>query len=100
MKRNDLVKNRKDHQCQDIKGFNKKKAIVQNQADRHIFESSMSMEDPKVRFDYSMNMLSFRGDWKSNIKVITLFFPRIVGRKKCKEFERKVNKAFESTFLI
>ena len=100
MTSNDLVENRKDHHCQDIKGLEKKKAMMQNHADRHIFESSLKLDTPKVRFDYSMNMLSFRGDWKSNIKVITLFLPRIVNRKKCHEFERKVNQAYESTFLI
>lgn len=78
----------------------KNKEKTRNDADRHIFESSMGVEDPKIRFDYSDNVFSYRGDWESRIKVIKIFFPFIVNRKKCKKFEELINDAFETIFLV
>lgn len=78
----------------------KTKQRVLNQAERHIFENSMGTDPPKIRFDYSFNILSLRGDWESKIKVITLYLPFIVSRDKCKKFEELINNAFETIFLV
>jgi len=71
-----------------------------NDADSHIFESSMNRSEPKLRFDYTDNVFSYRGDWQSRIKVVKLFFPFIVSKEKCLKFEELVNNAFKTTFNI
>lgn len=78
----------------------KTKERIQSEADRHILESNIGVEKPKIRFDYSDNAFSYRGDWKSRIKVIKLFLPFIVSKKKCKKFEELVSEAFETIFLV
>lgn len=69
-------------------------------ADRHIFESKMNSKESAIRFDYTDNVFSYRGDWKSQIKVVKLFFPFIVSKKKCLKFEELVNNAFKTAFNI
>ncbi len=71
-----------------------------NDADLHIFENSMNNSEPEIRFDYTDNIFSYRGDWKSRIKVVKLFFPFIVSKEKCLKFEELVNNAFKTAFNI
>jgi len=72
---------------------------TRNDIERYQFESSIGFNKPEIRFDYSDNVFSYRGDWKTKIKVIKLFLPFIVNKKKCEKFEELVNKAFETIFL-
>ena len=95
------ARNVTDNKLTQEKISQKTRERVNANADRHIFENSMKkVKDPKLRFDYSFNILSMRGDWESRIKVITVYFPFIVRRNKCKKFEELVRQAFESTFLV
>lgn len=92
-----------DSQIIDERNAIKKKDNLRNEKDRKRFERSIAFKERiehKLRFDYSSNVFSMRGDWKSKVKVVKLFFPIIVSKRKCKKFEELVSKAFESTFLV
>lgn len=81
----------------------RKKEQLKNEKDRKRFVRSIAFKEriePILRFDYSSNVFSMRGDWKTHVKVVKLFFPIIVNRNKCKKFEELVSKAFETIFLV
>ena len=77
----------------------KKREHTRNISDQHLFETKMGIKDPQIRFDYTDNVFSLRGNWSTSIKVVKLYFPFIVRKEKCKQFEELVGKAFETIFL-
>ena len=92
-----------DSQLSDERYATKKKERLRNEKDRIRFEQSIAFKErieTKLRFDYSSNVFSMRGDWRTQVKVVKLFFPIIVSRNKCKKFEELVSKAFETVFLV
>lgn len=71
---------------------------TRNDIERHLFEQSIGIHQHKIKFDYSANVLSLRGNWKTRISVITLYLPFIVNKNKCKKFEELVSEAFDNIF--
>lgn len=67
-------------------------------AESWILKNELGGGEKRLRFDYSMNVFSFRGDWDKRIKVIKIFLPIIVSKDKCKKFEELVNVAFKIVF--
>jgi len=97
--RKSLPKNVSDAELVENRNNEKFFERTRSDIERHEFEVSMGNNDPKIRFDYTDNVMSLRGDWKSRISVIKLYFPFIVSKNNCKKFEELVSEAFESIFL-
>jgi len=97
--RKQLSKNVSDNKLVEDRANEKTNEKNRTDIERHLFEQSMGIKTYKIRFDYTDNVMSLRGDWKSKIGVIKLFLPFIVNKNKCKKFEEMINNAFETIFL-
>lgn len=93
-----------DKELVEYKKKVKKIEQTRNESERFQFEQRHSIQDPQLRFDYSDNVFSLRGDWQSRVKVLKIFFPFMVDKKKdktkIKKFEEEINNAFKKTFLV
>ena len=63
-----------------------------NDAERWQFEYKMGINVPTVKFDYTLNVFTLRGNWKKQIRVVTLTFPFDVNIKLLKKLEEVTNK--------
>lgn len=90
--------NIKDNKLRQDRQRLKASEKTRNDIERHLFEQSIGVNPGKIKFDYSANVLSLRGDWKTRVSVITLYLPFIVSINKCKKFEELVSEAFETIF--
>lgn len=66
-----------------------------NEAEQHRFVQSLNLKIPKARFDYTDNVFSMRGDWKTRRGVMKIFFPWRFSIEECDDIEELINNYIE-----
>ena len=69
----------------------RQKEKTRNEAERFRFEQKNGIKEAYARFDYSDNVFSLRGDWKTRRGVMKVFFPWRFSVKECNEIEELIN---------